>query len=284
MPSAVPLAPTQNALLARLPPASLQCLTPHLQPIELSPGESVLESHTARGYALFPLDCVISLLFHAENGDSSGVTTVGNEGMLGITLLMGGLEAPMSTLVQHPGMALQIPAEPLVAEFQRGDGTQPVLLRYLYTRMLSALQTAHCVRHHTIEQQLCVWLLESLDRQAGPHLTITQEQIAALLGVRREAVTTAAGHLQRAGWIRYRRGHIVVVDRPGLESHVCGCYGTLRRLLENLGKEFPAQRHQPGTFATRSIHAIAAGPGRDTLTSLPTQHPPLRMLRPLPLR
>lgn len=220
--------PSQNQLLAHLPPEVYKRTVLHLDPVSLSAGQSILEGGARIQHAFFPTTSVISLLYCSPDGGSSTISIVGNEGMVGISLLMGGVYASMSCLVQGGGAAFRIAAARLQDEFQRGGALQRLLLRYVQARWRESIQAAYCFRHHPIEQQLCRWLLASLDRQASSQLAMTQEQIAALLGVRREAVTEAAGRLQKAGWIRYRRGHITIVDRAGLEGHVCACHRVIK--------------------------------------------------------
>ena len=211
--------PRQNHLLAALPDADCERLLPHLELVPLELGKALYESGGQQGYVYFPTTSIVSLLYVMEDGSSAEIAVVGNEGVLGIALFMGGETTPSRAVVQSAGYGYRLRASVLKAEFSQGGDLQRLLLRY--TQMA---QTAVCNRHHAVEQQLCRWLLLSLDRLSSNELTMTQELIANMLGVRREGVTEAVGKLQKDGVIGYRRGHITVVDRPKLERR--GCEGS----------------------------------------------------------
>jgi len=197
-------------------------------------GDVIYEGGERPSYLYFPLDCVISLLYTMENGASADMAMVGNEGVVGIALFMGGESVPSRAVVQSAGDALQMPARGLQDEFRRGGAFQIALLRYTQSLITQMSQTAVCNRLHSIDQQLCRWLLLSLDRLPSDELTMTQELMANMLGVRREGVTEAAGKLQDAGLIQYHRGRIKVLDRPGLEARTCECYDVVRRETDRL--------------------------------------------------
>ena len=219
----------QNQVLAALPDAEYERLQPHLQVAHVSTGEVLHESGAPIKYLYFPLDCVMSLLYEMENGISSELSIVGSEGMVGISSIMGSETAPNRAVVQSEGQALRIRADALQKEFQRGGALQMHLLRYTHALMTQMAQTGLCNRHHCVQQQLCRWLLVTQDHFGTRELCVTQQHIADMLGVRREGVTQAAGVLQDIGWIRYSRGHIVVIDRPGLEGGACECYQILKK-------------------------------------------------------
>jgi CRP-like cAMP-binding protein len=185
-------------------------------------------------HVYFPTDGIVSLLYVMKNGASAEIAIVGNEGVVGVALFMGGESTPSRAIVQSEGNSYRLRADYLREEFERGGTLQHLLLRYTQTLITQMAQTAVCNRHHTIEQQLCRWLLLSLDRLPSDELQMTQELIANMLGVRREGVTAAAGHLQNAGLIQYRRGHIKVLDRAGLERRVCECYGVVKAESDRL--------------------------------------------------
>lgn len=226
--------PTSNYLLNALPLAEYQRLEPHFELVTLKLGEVLYESGDQMRHAYFPTASIISLLYVLENGSSAEIAVVGNEGILGIALFMGGHTTPSRAVVQSKGMAFRLKADILLEEFNRGGATQNLLLRYTQALITQMTQTAVCNRHHTVEQQLCRWLLLSLDRLSGNSLDMTQELIANMLGVRREGVTEAAGRLQREGLIKYCRGHIEVLDRDLLESRVCECYQVVKTEFERL--------------------------------------------------
>ena len=243
------ISPEQNYLLAGLPPEVRRRIYPQLELMSFPLGESLYESGYAMRYAYFPTDSIVSLLYVMENGSSAEIAIVGNEGILGIPLFMGGGSTPSRAIVQSAGNAYQLQEKGLQEEFNRGGDFHNLLLRYTQSLITQMAQTAVCNRHHTIEQQLCRWLLLSLDRLGTNTLNMTQELIANMLGVRREGVTEAAGKLQRAGVIEYKRGHIVVLDRPRLENLSCECYAVVRRETDRLLRYLPARapRQYPGT-------------------------------------
>jgi len=226
-----------NRLLAALPPEDFARLQPHLELVPLPLGLVVYESGGAQGYVYFPTTAIVSLLYVLEDGACAEIAVVGNEGVVGIALFMGGETTPSRAVVQSAGESYRLKASVLKAEFERGGALQHVLLRFTQALITQMTQTAVCNRHHSVEQQLCRWLLLSLDRLPTNELVMTQELIANMLGVRREGVTDAAGKLQAEGMIHYRRGHITIVDRPKLEARVCECYAVVRRETDRL---FPA--------------------------------------------
>jgi CRP-like cAMP-binding protein len=231
--------PRQNHLLDALPEAEYEHLRTHLEPIQLPLGKVLYESGEGLSHVYFPTTAIVSLLYVMENGASAEIAVVGNDGIVGIALFMGGETMPNRAVVQSAGHAYRLKGPVLQREFAgvdgRGHGSlQPLLLRYTMALLAQIAQTAVCNRHHTIDQQLCRWLLLSLDRLPSNELDMTQELIANMLGVRREGVTEAAGRLQSAGLIKYRRGHITVLDRPGLEARVCECYEVVRREFQRL--------------------------------------------------
>ena len=202
-------------------------------------GEVLYESGGRLQHVYFPTDSIVSLLYVFEDGASAEIAVVGNEGILGISLFMGGETTPSRAVVQSAGYGYRLKAQLLKNEFNRAGPVLQLLLRYTQALITQMAQTAVCNRHHSIEQQLCRWLLLSLDRLASDSLTMTQELIANMLGVRREGVTEAAGKLQRAGLIRYSRGRIDVLDRPGLEKTVCECYGVVKLEFDRLLSDIP---------------------------------------------
>lgn len=226
--------PSQNHLLAALPTAEYEQLLPHLEPVALPLGEMLYEPDRQLQHAYFPTTAIISLLHVMESGASAESAGVGNEGMVGISLFMGGETTTSSAVVQTAGHAYWLDRRRLKQEFDRAGLLQRLLLRYTQALMTQMSQTAACNRHHSVEQQLCRWLLLTQDRVAQRELVITQELIAGMLGVRREGVTEAAGNLQRAGFISYRRGHISVLDRAGLETRSCECYALVKKELARL--------------------------------------------------
>lgn len=229
---------TANRLLAALDDEAWQRLAPHLELTSLRLGAMLYEPGGQLTYAYFPTTAIVSLHYVMESGASAEASGVGCEGMVGMSLFLGGNTTASSAMVQTAGNAYRLERSVLLAEFQRGGMLMRILLRYTQALMTQIQQTAACNRHHSIEQQLCRWLLLTLDRLSTPELVMTQEMISGMLGVRREGITEAAGKLQQAGFIRYRRGHITVMNRAGLESRVCECYAVVRtemhRLLDNL--------------------------------------------------
>lgn len=234
-----PPSPTQNHLLAAVPAAEFDRLSPHLEPIPMPLGEVLYESGAQLHHVYFPTTAIVSLLYVLEDGASAEIAVVGNEGLLGISLFMGGDTTPSRAVVQSAGHGYRLKAELLKQEFNRAGPVLRLLLRYTQALITQMTQTAVCNRHHSIEQQLCRWLLLSLDRLSSDTLTMTQELIANMLGVRREGVTEAAGNLQRAGLIRYSRGRIEVLDRPGLEKTVCECYAVVKKEYDRLLADIP---------------------------------------------
>jgi len=226
--------PSQNHLLAALPEAEFEPLSRHLEPVDLRLGDMLYEPGVQLQYAYFPTTAIVSLHYVMESGASSESAGVGNEGMVGISLFMGGASTSSSAVVQTAGHAYRLAGRKLIEEFNRAGLMQRLLLRYTQALMTQMAQTAVCNRHHSVDQQLCRWLLLTLDRMATDHLVMTQELIANMLGVRREGITEAAGKLQRAGVISYRRGHIALLDRSGLESRVCECYAVVKTELNRL--------------------------------------------------
>jgi CRP-like cAMP-binding protein len=229
-----PHSPSQNQLLAALPTAEFERLAPHLELVPMLLGETLYEPGGKLQHVCFPTSAVVSLLINLESGASAEIAGVGNEGMLGISLFMGGDTTPSSAVVQTAGHGYRLKAALLKQEFNRAGLLQRLLLRYTQALVTQMCQTAACNRHHSIEQQLCRWLLLTLDRMPSNELVMTQELVAAALGVRREGVTEAAGNLQRAGIIRYRRGHITVLRRAGLEAGACECYAVVKTELARL--------------------------------------------------
>src|SRR5204862_7285291 len=207
---------------------------PNLELIPFSLGLAIYESGKEQEYVYFPSASIVSLLYVMEDGSSAEIAVVGNDGVVGISLFMGGETTPSRAVVQSAGYAYRLKADALKKEFARGGELQHLLLLYTQALITQMAQTAVCNRHHSVEQQLCRWLLLSLDRLPSNELDMTQELIANMLGVRREGVTEAAGKLQTAGLIQYNRGHIKVVDRPKLEERVCECYAVVKRESDRL--------------------------------------------------
>jgi len=230
----LPVTHNQNYLLAALPAADLALLSPHLELVPLPLGQMLFEPGSQMRHAYFPTTSIVSLHYVTESGASAETAGVGNEGLVGVSLFMGGDTTSSSAVVQTAGQAWRLDRHTLKDEFNRGGALQRLLLRYTQALMTQMAQTAVCNRHHSVEQQLCRWLLLTLDRLPDRELVMTQELVASMLGVRRESVTDAAGRLQQAGYIRYRRGHIGVLDRAGLERSVCECYGVVKKELDRL--------------------------------------------------
>ncbi|HUX26788.1 MAG TPA: Crp/Fnr family transcriptional regulator [Burkholderiales bacterium] len=238
-----PQSPNQNHLLAALPAAEFERLAPHLEPVELLLGDVLYESGGLLQHVYFPTTAILSLHYVMENGSSSEIAGVGNEGVLGISLFMGGNTTPSRAVVQTGGAGYRLSAQLMLQEFRRAGPMQQVLLRYTQALITQMSQTAACNRHHSLVQQLCRWLLLTLDRMPTNELIMTQELVASMLGVRREGVTEAAGKLQQAGVISYRRGHITVLDRAGLESQVCECYAVVKAEFARLLPEVSRRQH-----------------------------------------
>lgn len=230
--------PGQNHLLAALPDEEFGRLAGQLELVPLLLGQMMYEPGEQLRYAYFPTTSIVSLHYVMESGDSAEMAGVGNEGMIGISLFLGGDTTPSSAMVQTAGHAYRLERRLLAQEFKRAGKMQYLLLRYTQALLTQMAQTAACNRHHSIEQQLCRWLLQTLDRMPAGELIMTQELVAGLLGVRRESITGIAGKLQRTGVIGYRRGHISVLNRRALETYTCECYAVLRkesnRLLSNV--------------------------------------------------
>ncbi|CAN5353867.1 Crp/Fnr family transcriptional regulator [soil metagenome] len=226
--------PNQNHLLAAMLDAEFDRLAPHLELVPMLLGDVLYESGGKLHHVYFPTTSIVSLHYVLENGASSEIAGVGNEGVLGVSLFMGGDTTPSRAVVQTGGHGYRLSARLLTEEFNRGGPVMRLLLRYTQALITQMSQTAVCNRHHSVEQQLCRWLLVTLDRLPSNELTMTQELIANMLGVRREGVTESAGKLQTHGFISYRRGHITVLNRNGLEKHVCECYGVVKKEFARL--------------------------------------------------
>jgi len=234
--------PKQNHLLAALPASEFERLASHLQLVPLKLGEVLYESGGQLKHVYFPTNSIVSLLYVMQDGASAEIAVVGNEGVLGISLFMGGETTPSRAVVQSEGHGYRLPAQHLKHEFNRAGPMMHLLLRYTQALITQMSQTAVCNRHHSVDQQLCRWLLLSLDRLPSDELTMTQELIANMLGVRREGVTEAAGKLRDAGIIQYSRGHIKVQDRHKLEQHVCECYAVVKKEFDRLLSDIPPGR------------------------------------------
>ena len=245
MPNRVPLSPPKppspqaNRLLAVLPPDIRDRLVPHLELVSLPLGQALYESGGRLEYVYFPVDAIVSLLSVTENGSSAEIAVVGNDGLLGIALFLGSETMPNRAVVQSAGHAYRLKGSVFKREVNLPGPLQRLLLRYTSALLIQMAQTAVCNRHHTVDQQLCRWLLVCFDRLPGNDLIMTQELIANMLGVRREGVTEAAGRLQSAGLIQYSRGHIRLLDRPGLEARACECYAVVTKEFSRL---LPATR------------------------------------------
>jgi CRP-like cAMP-binding protein len=226
--------PRQNHLLDALPSSDYERLASHLELIPLKLGDVLYEPGVKLQYVYFPTTSIVSLLYVLEDGASAEIAIVGNEGILGISLFMGGDTTPSRAVVQSAGHGYRLRAELLKSEFGRFGPAMHLLLRYTQALITQMAQTAVCNRHHSVDQQLCRWLLLSLDRLSSNELSMTQELIANMLGVRREGVTEAAGKLQDVGLIRYRRGRITVLDRPALEARSCECYQVVKAEFDRL--------------------------------------------------
>ncbi|MFZ0468001.1 MAG: Crp/Fnr family transcriptional regulator [Thiogranum sp.] len=229
-----PHAPDQNHLLAALPAEERERLIPHLELVPMLLGDVLYESGNELRHVYFPTTAIISLLYVMLDGASAEIAVVGNEGIIGVALFMGGETMPNRAVVQSAGYAYRLKGQLLKQEFNRSGELQHLLLRYTQALLTQMAQTAVCNRHHSLDQQLCRWLLLSLDRLPSNELVMTQELIANMLGVRREGVTEAAGNLQKAGLIVYRRGRITVLDRAGLEARACECYAVVKKEFDRL--------------------------------------------------
>ena len=225
---------SENTLLSVLPSSIREHWLPHLEPVEMRLGEVVYEPGATLSHVYFPTTAIVSLLYVLENGESAEIAVVGYEGIVGVSLFMGGKSAPSRAVVQSGGQGFRLRAAILQEQFDQAGPVLHLLLRYTQALITQMGQTAVCNRHHSLDQQLCRWLLLSLDRLQGHELVMTQELIANMLGVRREGVTECAVRLQRAGLIRYSRGRISVLDRPGLEKRSCECYAVVKREYDRL--------------------------------------------------
>ena len=239
--------PSQNHLLGALPAADFERLAPHLEIVPMLLGDVLYEPDGQMQHAYFPTTAIVSLHYVMENGASAESAGVGSEGVVGISLFMGGNTTPSSAVVQTAGHGYRLAGRLLKQEFNRGGLVQSLLLRYTQALITQMSQTAACNRHHSVEQQLCRWLLLTLDRMPTNELVMTQELVASMLGVRREGITQAAGSLQEAGIIRYRRGHISVQDRAGLETRACECYAVVKKELDRLLSDV---QHRQGILAS----------------------------------
>ena len=229
-----PHSPSQNHLLAALPATEFDRLASHLELVPMPLGEILYQPGGQLQHAYFPTTAIVSLHYVMESGASAETAGVGNEGVVGISLFMGGDTTPSSAVVQTAGHAYRLERRVLKQEFDRAGLMQRLLLRYTQALITQMTQTAACNRHHAVEQQLCRWLLLTLDRVSSRELIMTQELVAGMLGVRRESITEAAAKLQCAGFIRYRRGHIAVLDRSGLETRACECYAVVKKEMTRL--------------------------------------------------
>jgi len=233
--------PTLNFLLAALTTPEQERLFAQLELVPMRLGEVLYESGSALSHVYFPTSCIVSLLYVMEDGSSAEIAVVGTEGLVGVALFMGGETTPSRAVVQSAGFAYRLAGAGMKQEFIRGGSMQHLMLRYTQALLTQMAQTAVCNRHHSVDQQLCRWLLLSLDRLPANELKMTQELIANMLGVRREGVTEAAGNLQNAGLIRYSRGRITVLDREKLEHRVCECYAVVKKEFERLLPYLPAR-------------------------------------------
>jgi CRP-like cAMP-binding protein len=224
----------RNRLLASLPPEEWKRWAPLLERVDMPLGQVLYEPGATLGYVYFPLTAIVSLLYVMENGASAEIAVVGNEGIVGVSLFMGGESTPSRAVVQSAGEGCRLKASSMKSEFNKAGPVLHLLLRYTQALITQMAQTAVCNRHHSLDQQLCRWLLLSLDRLQGHELVMTQELIANMLGVRREGVTEGALKLQKSGLIKYSRGHILVLDRKGLEARTCECYAVVRREYDRL--------------------------------------------------
>ncbi|TAN64667.1 MAG: Crp/Fnr family transcriptional regulator [Methylobacter sp.] len=237
--------PYQNHLLAALPAEITERLIPHLELIAMPLGQVIYDSGTQLHYVYFPTTAIVSIHYIMENGASAEIAGVGNEGVLGISLFLGGNTTPNLATVQTAGHSYRLKGALVMVEFNRAGPMMRLMLRYTQALMTQMSQTAACNRHHSVEQQLCRWLVLTLDRLPSNELTITQELIAGMLGVRREGITEAAGKLQRDGLISYRRGHITVLDRSGLEYRACECYKVVKKEFHRLLRDSGAAKGLP---------------------------------------
>ena len=228
------LSPKDNHLIGALSASELKQIRRHLEPVEMALGDVVYESGRHIDYVYFPTNCIVSLLYVLESGASAEIAVVGNEGVVGISLFMDGESTPSRAVVQSAGRGFRLSSSAIKEAFNRNGPVMHLMLRYTQALITQMSQTAVCNRHHTLDKQLCRWLLLSMDRLQGNELMMTQELIANMLGVRREGVTEAATRLQAAGLIQYARGHITVLDRPGLERRTCECYAVVKKEYDRL--------------------------------------------------
>jgi CRP-like cAMP-binding protein len=226
--------PADNDLLRSLSAAELKRLRPHLEPFAMPLGHVVYESGRILDHVYFPTTAIVSLLYVMENGASAEIAVVGNEGLVGISLFMGGQSTPSEAVVQAAGAGFRLEAGILMQEFNRGGAVLHLLLRYTQALITQMAQTAACNRHHALDQQMCRWLLLTLDRLHSSEIVMTQDLLSTILGVRRASISEAAGRLQKDGVIRYERGHITVLDRPALERRACECYAVVRKEYDRL--------------------------------------------------
>ena len=252
--------PNQNHLLAALPAADLASFAAHLELVPMPLGEMLYEPGGQLQYAYFPTTCIVSLHYVMESGASAESAGVGNEGVVGVSLFMGGDTTPSSAVVLTAGHAYRLASRLLKQEFARSGVLQRLLLRYTQALITQMAQTAVCNRHHSVEQQLCRWLLLTLDRVPANELVMTQELVANMLGVRREGITEAAGRLQNSEIIRYRRGHISVLNRAALETRTCECYAVVKKELDRLLSDVRPRNgvHQLGDKLAAAPRPLAA--------------------------
>jgi len=250
--------PRRNRLLAALPDLDWHRLRHHLEPVTLTRGQVLYESGVAMTHAYFPTTAIVSLVYVTEEGASSGIAVVGQEGVVGVPLFMGGRSTPGRAVVQSAGLACRIAGAPLRAEFMRAGPMMDLLLRYTQALIAQMAQLVVCTNHHTVSEQLCRWLLMHLDRVAGTELVVTHDMIAQLLGVRREGITEGALALQAAGLIEYRRGHVTVLDRAGLEERACECHAVILAEYERL---LPTDDGEPRADADEPAHHPHHGAG-----------------------
>ncbi len=234
--------PRQNHLLAALPPKEYEHLAANLELVPMPLGHVLYESGSELRYAYFPTTAIVPLLYVMRDGATTEIAVVGNEGVIGVALFMSGESTPLRAVVQSAGYAYRLKGQLLQEEFKHSRKLQHLLLHYTQALLTQMAQTAVCNRRHSLDQQLCRWLLMSLDRTPSNELVMTHELISNMLGVRREGVTEAAGNLQRAGLIKYSRGHITVIDRAGLEARVCECYAVVKKEFERLLPESMASQ------------------------------------------
>lgn len=265
-PKAFAANPVGNRLLAALPAAEWQRCLPRLELVEVSLGQVLYEPGRVARHAYFPTTAVVSLLYMTEGGETDEVAVVGCEGIVGMSLFMGGSATPATAVVQRAGQCFRLPAHTLKEEFERSAAVMHVLLAYSLARTVQVAQTAVCNRHHSLEQRLCRRLMHGLDRQRDGELAMTQEQLAGLLGVRRESISMEAQKLQKAGVVRYSRGHILVLDRTALERRACQCYAVVKKTFDEL---LPKDR-DASTGANENAGRRLAPPQNARLTDLAT--------------